>query len=88
MNIIILHGCRGLFMERRIPALLKYYGCKRVIEKWDGKRKLEDGDIALTDIDPPFSIKGAKTVFASTAKTLVTARYVIRGGRIVERKIP
>ncbi len=74
MSIVIIHGPAGSGKTRRAQALLQHYGCKRVVDEWDGRAPLNDGDLAITNIKPPYSIKGARLVDIATAKMAITSR--------------
>lgn len=72
MMIVIIHGEQGSGKTRRGAQLLKHYGCKRLVDPWDGRARLSDGDLALTNQIPPFNVKGAKVVDIVTAKHAIT----------------
>lgn len=54
--ITIIYGAQGSGKSRRADEFLKHYGCTRIVEEWDGKVRLKNGDLAFTNLKPPFTI--------------------------------
>lgn len=73
MSIVILHGAPATGKTRRSEQFKRHYGCSRIVDGWDGRAKLKDGDLAITNETPPFNVPGAKVVDVVTAKAAVTA---------------
>ena len=71
MNIVILYGPIASGKPRRTEMFLKFYKCKHIVEEWDGKTPLKDGDLALTNSKPPFNIKCARVIRLEVAKNQV-----------------
>lgn len=71
MSIVIVHGAQSSGKTRRGPQLMKHYGCQRIVDDWDGRAPLNDGDLALTNTEPPFSIAGARVVDIVSAKLAI-----------------
>jgi len=60
VSIIILYGEAGIGKTRRAESLIKEFKCTTIFDNWDGTSKLEDGDLAITNVKPPyFHVKGA-----------------------------
>lgn len=72
MAIVIIHGAQGSGKTRRQDQLLKHYGCSRFVEEWDGRSPLIDGDLAVTNTDGPFRVRGATYVHITEAKRAIT----------------
>lgn len=72
MAIVIIHGDMRTGKTRRGNLFLRHYKCKRIVDGWDGISKLNDGDLGLTNQEPPFNIAGAKVVDIATAKHEIT----------------
>ena len=62
MAIVIVHGPQGCGKTRNAQMLRARYGCRRIVDEWDGRRPLQDGDLALTHREPPFAVHGAVVV--------------------------
>ena len=71
MSIVIVYGSQNIGKSRRGDQLMKHYGCKRLVDEWDGRQKLRDGDLAITNMMPPFSVAGARIVDFITAKSAI-----------------
>jgi hypothetical protein len=57
--IAVIHGSQGAGKTTFGEMLRQHYRCTRVVDDWDGKQPLADGDLVLTDMSPPFeSIEG------------------------------
>ncbi len=66
--IVIVHEPRASGKTLHGEQLRKYYGYDRIVDGWDGQEPLVDGDMALTNAEPPFNVPGAKVVGIETAK--------------------
>lgn len=69
-TIVIVHGPMASGKTRNAPALMRHYGCRRVVE-WESRQaretKLMPGDLVLTNDQPngnslPYIYAGAKKV--------------------------
>lgn len=54
MGVIVIYGPTGSGKTRNGEYLRNFFGAKRVVDEWDGKTELQDGDLALTNTVPPF----------------------------------
>ncbi len=81
-NIIIIYGAPGSGKTRRAEQLRRHYGGKRVIDGWDGGSGLHPGDIALTNLQPPFCQSGARAIPIEKAKAAITTRKRVSTARI------
>ena len=68
MSIVIVYGDKASGKTRLSADLMRYYGCTRIVDGWNGSSSLKDGDLALTTEYPPFSIPGAHAVDIQSAK--------------------
>lgn len=62
MPLVIIYGPQGTGKNLHAEALKKHFGCQRIVE-WDDVKQgpaLRDGDLALTNLEPPFTVPGAK----------------------------
>jgi len=71
MSIVIIYGAAGAGKSRRSEMYKDHFGCKRVVDGWDGLSKLRDGDLAITNVSPPFNVPDAKLVHVVKAKSAV-----------------
>lgn len=67
MGIVIVYGAQASGKTRRAKELLRHYGCTRLVDDWDGKSPLANGDLALTS-KTHFNSSGAKVVPIEKAK--------------------
>lgn len=74
MSIVIIHGPMASGKTRRATQLLRHYKCKRIVDCWDGRQALMDGDLALTNMEPPFNVYGARAVNIYDAKVAITSK--------------
>jgi hypothetical protein len=74
MSIVIVHGKQASGKTRRSQELMQHYGCKRIIDDWNGKDALQDRDLAITSECPPFKIAGARIVDFVNAKASLFGR--------------
>lgn len=68
MSIVVIHGPEGSGKTRLARSLMLHYGCKRIVDGWDGRSPLIDGDLALTNMPPPFAIENTQVVAIEKAK--------------------
>lgn len=68
MSIVIVYGDKASGKTRLSAELMRYYGCTKIVDDWDGSSPLKNGDLALTTEYPPFSIPGAHVVDIRSAK--------------------
>ena len=75
MPLVIIYGPQGTGKGLHAEALKKHFGCQRIVE-WDNPKRsemLRDGDLALTNLEPPFAVPGAK-VYHIVSALLVLSR--------------
>lgn len=70
MAIVIIHGPQASGKTRHKEALKQHFKCSRIIDGWDGRRTLYDGDLALTNEEPPFNCPDAQIIDIVCAKAL------------------
>lgn len=61
-GIVIVYGPPASGKTRHATQLLREYGCRRVIDDWDGQARLQGGDLALTQEGPPYTLPAAKAI--------------------------
>jgi hypothetical protein len=74
MRTVIIYGDSATGKTRRREEFKLYYGCSRIVDGWDGRTKLQDGDLALTNLHPPFNVPGATVVDIAKAKYEIALR--------------
>ena len=74
MNGIVIIYEKGTGKTRRAEELRKHYGCKRVVDEWDGEQELKNHDLVITNLQPPFNVDGARTIKATKAKLAITSK--------------
>lgn len=62
MKTVIVHGPMASGKTRHAEQLRRLFGCKRVVDNWNGRDQLRAGDLALTIESPPFKVPGAEVV--------------------------
>jgi hypothetical protein len=72
--ILIVYGPAGSGKTRNAEKLMRHFGCTRIVDEWDGKRPLVDGDVALTQSAPGAFSKtpGARIMTVTDAVAAVT----------------
>lgn len=65
--VVIVSGAQGVGKSTIAEALLARGLGRRVVEEWDGRGKLEAGDIAVTNLHPVPAIPGAVHVQVGTS---------------------
>lgn len=70
---VVIYGSVASGKTRYAEQYKTHFGCNRIIEEWDGKTLLEVGDLALTQLNPPYSIPTSLIVPVEEAKDLVTS---------------
>jgi len=69
MAIIIIHGPEACGKTRNSAKLRAHYKSHRVRDDWHPGIALREGDLALTNFEPPFFVAGARTIpFADALK--------------------
>ncbi|MCQ4267375.1 hypothetical protein NAV28_09115 [Pseudomonas stutzeri] len=48
-KLIIIVAPQGAGKTTNAAALKEAFGCERIVDNWDGRARLEDGDLALTN---------------------------------------
>lgn len=48
-KLIIIVAPQGAGKTMNAAALKESLGCERIVDNWDGRSRLEDGDLALTN---------------------------------------
>ncbi|AEH88166.1 hypothetical protein [Mesorhizobium opportunistum] len=67
MSTTIVFGPMACGKTRNAEALRRHFGCDRVVDEWDGRKRLPENSLALT-IDEAHA-PGARTVsFADAMK--------------------
>jgi hypothetical protein len=57
--IVIVHGPIASGKSSNARRLLQHFQCTRLVDCWDGRKKLQPGDLALTNMEPPYSVTAA-----------------------------
>ncbi len=70
-TVTIVYGA-GIGKTRRRADLMKAFGAERIVDEWNGHSRLKAGDLAITNLMPPFNVPGANLVSATKAKAMVT----------------
>ena len=56
MNRVVVFGAQGCGKTVFAECLRRKFGCERVVDDWDGRAPLKDGDLALTFEAPPYAV--------------------------------
>lgn len=48
---MIITGAPSTGKTKNAEVFMRVFGCSRVVDEWDGVRRLSDGDLALTNLD-------------------------------------
>ena len=80
MKIVIIHGDKATGKTRNAETFNRLYRCRRIIDDWFPGQKLRDGDLALTNIEPPFNLDNVHVV--SIERALKDARAVFGKGSV------
>lgn len=70
-RVVIVHGPRGSGKTRNAEALRELVGADRVVDDWDGRSALLDGDLALTHCELFHGRRGVRVVSIETAIALL-----------------
>lgn len=69
MNAVIIYGPGGSGKTHHREAFRKHFGCVRIVEDWT--EKVQDGDLVLTCLCPPFRVpEGVRVIEITEAKRL------------------
>jgi hypothetical protein len=68
-RIVVVYGKQGVGKSRLQQQFLRHFGLRRVVDGWDGASPLSDGDLAITNIEPPAlrPPRGAQVIDFTTA---------------------
>lgn len=72
MNVTVIHGPEGCGKSRRAKALQRHFASSTVIDGWDGRSPLPAGALALTNVPPPYPIRGVRILSFEQAQQLLT----------------
>jgi len=50
MHSIIIHSGQGHGKTSAAPALMRHFGCAELIEEWDGRTRLPERSLVLTNL--------------------------------------
>ena len=50
-NTVVIHGPHGCGKTRNAQALAAHFGCRRIVDDWNGQSKIEEGSLVLTNHD-------------------------------------
>ncbi|MDH5612237.1 MAG: hypothetical protein OEY66_07265 [Gammaproteobacteria bacterium] len=67
MSIVIIYGKQASGKTADAKQLQKFYGCKSVVDEWDGSSFIPDEGLAITSCMPPFNINGAAVIHITVA---------------------
>lgn len=67
ISITVIYGPPGSGKTTNAEAFMKYYGCARLVDDWLGNTELQPGDLALTNVNPPFDVPRARFIGIKTA---------------------
>lgn len=77
-NTVVIHGPQGCGKTRNAQALAAHFGCTRIIDDWNGRDRVEEGSLVLTNIDA-FDMKALLPVgrrFVPFSKAMAEAGLV------------
>lgn len=62
MTTVIVYGPQACGKTRNSEALKRHFGCDRIVDDWNGRDALRDGDLALTNAFIERKPNGARLV--------------------------
>ncbi|MDI3489602.1 MAG: hypothetical protein PWP11_879 [Thauera sp.] len=62
MTTVIVYGPQACGKTRNGEALKRHFGCNRIVDDWNGRAALRDGDLALTNAFIERKPNGARLV--------------------------
>lgn len=81
MESVVVFSPAGCGKTYHAEAIRETLGCKRVLDDWNGRGRLEPGTLALTRDQPPCLQQGTIAVAFDTAIALVRTRYALHPRR-------
>lgn len=57
-NTVVIHGPQGCGKARNAQALAAHFGCTRIVDDWNGRDRIEEGSLVLTNSDA-FGLKAS-----------------------------
>lgn len=68
MEAIIIHGPQGCGKTTAAQHLKAKYGAQRVVDEWRPGVTLLPGDLALTNLKPPFALRARAIAFSEAQR--------------------
>lgn len=62
MKTVIVYGPQGCGKSQHADLLLAMFGCSLLVDGWDGESSLQDGSLALTNVEPPYAVQADRVL--------------------------
>lgn len=74
--ITIVYGPMGCGKTRNADQLRRFFAARRIVDGWPNleDNQLRQGDLALTYLDPPYDVRGARCVSFDRAMRMMGDR--------------
>ncbi|MEW8000692.1 MAG: hypothetical protein AB2795_19275 [Candidatus Thiodiazotropha endolucinida] len=69
-NTVVVYGPQGCGKTMVAEQLKEHFGCTEVKDdEWDGSTLLREGELALTNVPPPYAVSVQKIIKFESAMT-------------------
>jgi len=65
---VIVHGPQACGKTQNSAKFAVAFGCKKIVDDWDGQSPVPAGALALTSVEPPFATKGKVVSFGDACR--------------------
>lgn len=58
-TVIVFGVLSSISRGETCARMLAHFGCSRLVDNWDSRSPLQQGDLAITNREPPFRVRDA-----------------------------